>query len=133
MKWLKRTGLALFFLPVLLIGTFILYEIFGMGVNHFATWRQTERLRADLEEKIPGVEIVSVYSETGNTSGTGNHVDCLSVITFSAEMEEEEIENRLSSDYGFDEWACFVERTEEGNYLIYLNTRAPFEDNIEGH
>ncbi len=77
MKWLKWTGLALFFLPVLLIGIFILYEIFGMGVNHFATWRQTERLRADLEEKIPGVEIVSVYSETGNTSGTGNHVDCL--------------------------------------------------------
>ncbi len=73
MKWLKRTGLALLLLPVIIIAVFILYEIFGMCVNHIATGRQTNKLQVNLEKEIPDIEIISVYSETGNTSGTGNH------------------------------------------------------------
>lgn len=133
MKWLKRTGLALLFLPVIVITIYIFYEIFGMCVNHIATGRQTNKLQVNLEKEIPDIEIISVYSETGNTSGTGNHVDCLSAIVFSTKMQESEIVNKMSTYYEFDEWKCYVYQTENGNYLIYLNTSAPFVDNIEGH
>ncbi|MDE6128568.1 MAG: hypothetical protein K2G16_05175 [Lachnospiraceae bacterium] len=133
MKWLKRTGLALLFLPVIVITIYIFYEIFGMCVNHIATGRQTNKLQVNLEKEIPDIEIISVYSETGNTSGTGNHVDCLSAIVFSTKMQESEIVNKMSAYYEFDEWKCYVYQTEDGNYLFYLNTSAPFVDNIVGH
>lgn len=133
MKILKRTGLVLLFLPVLLIVLFILYEIFGMCVNHMATGFQTDRLQKNLKTEIPDITIMEVYSETGNTSGTGNHVDCLSLITFSTKMQSAEIENSMSKYYPFDEWSCYVAEKEDGNYLFYLNTSAPFEGNIEGH
>ena len=83
MKWLKRFGIALLVLPIILIIIFILYEIFGMCINRIATREQTNTLQMNLENEISDIEIISVYSETGNTSGTGNHVDCLSVIIFS--------------------------------------------------
>ena len=133
MKVLKRIGLVILSLPILLIVFFILYEIFGMCVNHMATKHQTDQLQANLEKEISDFKIVEVYSETGNTSGTGNHVDCLSAITFSTEMQDMEIKNSMSKYYHFDEWDCFVTKTEDGNYLFYLNTSAPFRDNIEGH
>ena len=69
----------------------------------------------------------------GNTSGTGNHVDCLSSIIFSTEMQEAEIEDCLSHYYAFDGWSRYVSKTDDGNYIIYINTLAPFADNIEGH
>lgn len=87
----------------------------------------------NLENAISDIEILSVYSETGNTSGTGNHVDCLSSITFSTEMQETEIEDCLSEYYVFDGWSCYVDKTDNGNYIISVNTSAPFADNIEGH
>ena len=133
MKVLKRIGLVILSLPILLIVFFILYEIFGMCVNHMATKHQTDQLQANLEKEISDFKIVEVYSETGNTSGTGNHVDCLSAITFSTEMQDMEIKNSMSKYYHFDEWDCFVTKTEYVNYLFYLNTSAPFRDNIEGH
>ena len=133
MKILKRIGLVLLFLPILLIVLLVSYEIFGMCVNHMATKSQTNQLQANLENEIPDIKIVNVYSETGNTSGTGNHVDCLSVIAFSTEMQELEIQNRMSEYYDFDEWSCYVTKTDDGNYLFYLNTTAPYADNIEGH
>lgn len=133
MKWLKRIGLAMLFLPFLLIIIFILYEIFGMCINHRETKRQTDRLQANLEQQISDIHIVDIYSETGNTSGTGNHVDCLSSITFSTEMQEEEIRKYMAEFYEFDEWSCYIKKTEDGNYLFYLNTSAPFSNNIEGH
>ena len=133
MKWLKRTGLIIICLPFLLIIIFILYEIFGMCINHLATKRQTEQLQTNLENEISDIEIKDIYSETGNTSGTGNHVDCLSSITFSTQMQEAEIKNSMSKHYMFDEWSCFVTKTDDGDYLFYLNTSAPFADNIEGH
>ncbi|MDE7202271.1 MAG: hypothetical protein K2O91_10315 [Lachnospiraceae bacterium] len=133
MKVLKRIGLVILSLPIFLIVFFILYEIFGMCVNHMTTRHQTDQLQANLEKEISDFKIVEVYSETGNTSGTGNHVDCLSAITFSTEMQDMEIKNSMSKYYHFDEWDCFVTKTEDGNYLFYLNTSAPFRDNIEGH
>lgn len=134
MKWLKRFGIVLLSLPVILIVIFVLYEIFGMCINHIATERQTKTLQMHLENEIPDVEIISVYSETGNTSGTGNHVDCLSSIIFSTEMQETEIEDCMSKYYALtDDWGCYVNKTEDGYYEIYINTSAPFADNIAGH
>lgn len=133
MKWLKRFGIVVLCLPILLIVIFVLYEIFGMCVNHIATEEQTNTLQEHLASEIPDIEIISVYSETGNTSGTGNHVDCLSSIIFSTEMRETEIEDRMSKYYVFDEWGCYVDKREDGYFIIYINTSAPFADNIEGH
>lgn len=133
MKWLKRTSLGLLSLPIILIIMVILYEIFGMCVNHIATKRQTDRLKMNLENEIQDIKFVKIYSETGNTSGTGNHVDCLSSIIFSTEMQEFEIENSMSEYYEFNEWSCYIDKTDDGNYLFYLNTSAPFKNNIAGH
>jgi len=104
-----------------------------MCVNHIATKQQTDMLQANLEKQIPDIEIVGVYSETGNTSGTGNHVECLSSILFSTEMQESEIKDSMAEYYEFDEWSCYLTKTEDGHYLFYLNMSAPFADNIEGH
>lgn len=134
MKWLKRTGLALLLLPVVLAAVLILYELFGMCVNHAATRRQTDTLKAHLQQELSDMEIKEVYSETGNTSGTGNHVDCLSTVLFSTAVPEEEVKSRLSQYYDFsDEWHCYLQKTSDTEYLFYLNTAAPFADNIEGH
>ncbi len=133
MRWLKRFGIALLTLPVTMLGIWGLYEVFGMCINHIATKEQTHILQMNLENAISDIEILSVYSETGNTSGTGNHVDCLSSITFSTEMQETEIEDCLSEYYVFDGWSCYVDKTDNGNYIISVNTSAPFADNIEGH
>ena len=133
MKWIKRIGRSILLFPIVLLAVFVLYEMFGMCVNHIATRQQTKQLQTNLERAIPDIEIIDVYSETGNTSGTGNHVDCLSSITFATEMRESEIVSRMSEYYKYDEWSCFVKKTEDGDYLFYLNTSAPFADNLEGH
>lgn len=133
MRWIKRIGITILLLPVILIMIFVAYEIFGMCMNHRATDRQTRRLEADLISEIPDGEILDVYSETGNTSGTGNHVECLSAITFNTEMAEEEIRERMSKHYTIDDWDCTVNKTDEGFYTFLLKTSAPFPDNIEGH
>lgn len=121
------------FLPIALIVVWVLYEVFGMCINHITTKKQTNTLRMNLESEISDIEIISVYSETGNISGTGNHVECLSSIIFSTEMQETEIKNCMSEYYVFDEWSCYVNKTDDGYYKIYVNTSAPFADNIEGH
>lgn len=133
MKWLKRFMIMVLSLPVMLVIVWGMYEIFGMCINHIATREQTNTLQMNLESGISDIEIISVYSETGNTSGTGNHVDCLSSVIFSTKMQEAEIEDCLSKYYVFDEWNCYVNKTEDGYYTIHINTSAPFADNIEGH
>lgn len=133
MKWLKRAGLAFLLLPIILIVIFVLYEIYGMCANHMATEKQTNTLQQRLESEIPDVKIISIYSETGNTSGTGNHVDCLSSIKFSTTMQETEIEDCMAKYYVLDEWSCYIDTTEDGYYTVYINTSAPFADNILGH
>lgn len=132
MKHIKRIFTIMISFPFVLLGLFILYSLLGMGVNHISTYRQTKVLKANLEKTIEHIQITDVYSETGNTSGTGNHVDCLTRILFSTDSSLEEIKEGMSRYYEFSEWGCFVEETEEG-YLFYLNTSAPFADNIEGH
>lgn len=129
----KKNRNCTFILTNSLNCTFILYEIFGMCINHMTTKTQTDKLQKNLKTEISDIKMIDVYSETGNTSGTGNHVDCLSSITFSTEMQEAEIKNRMSKYYQFNEDSCYVIKTEDGNYLFYLNTTAPFADNIEGH
>lgn len=133
MKLLKKIALSILSVPLILIGILILYEVFGMCVNHLATARQTKRLVATLKEEVPDIELTDVHSETGNTSGTGNHVDCLTVITFSTEMSQSDLEKKLYQHYKYDEWMCYLSRTENGNYVFRLNTAAPFAGNIEGH
>lgn len=133
MKWLKRFGTAVFILPMILSVIWVLYEVVGMCANHMAAKEQTNTLQMNLENEISDIEIVSVYSETGNTSGTGNHVDCLSFVIFSTKMQETEIEECMLKYYVFDEWSCYVDKTDDGYYTISIHTSAPFADNIEGH
>ena len=102
MKWLKRIGWIVLSLPVILVIVFILYEALGMFVNHNATRQQTDTLQTCLENEIPDIEIIHVYTETGNTSGTGNHVDCLSSITFSTGLKQYEIEEIMEDYYVLD-------------------------------
>lgn len=132
MKHIKRIFIGIICLPFLLIGFLILFELLGMAVNHFATYQQTKELKSNLIEAVSDIEIIDVYSETGNTSGTGNHVDSLTIITFSSQQTLEEIQSRMKEYYEFNEWYCRIEETEE-RYVFYLNTSAPFTDNIEGH
>ncbi len=133
MKYLKRIALVLISLPLVLTGIFIFYEVFGMCANHLATQRQTRQLVAVLETEVPDIEFIDIHSETGNTSGTGNHVDCLSSVIFSTGMRQSDLEDELFQHYAYDEWSCFLKQTEDGCYRFYLNTSAPFADNIEGH
>lgn len=133
MKLLKRITLSVLAVPLILIGIFIFYEMFGMCVNHLATARQTKQLAAVLKTEVPDIELIDVHSETGNTSGTGNHVDCLSLITFSTKMGQSDLEKKLYQYYEYDEWTCFLSQKENGDYVFRLNTSAPFADNIEGH
>ena len=93
MKWAKRFGIVMLSLPIALVIVWVIYEIFGMCINHITTKKQTNRLRTNLESEISDIEIISIYSETGNASGTGNHVDCMSSIIFSTEIQETEIED----------------------------------------
>lgn len=158
MKVIKRIGMAILCVPVLAVAVFIVFELVGAVVNHAATAVQTNRLKNVLLQELPGVEILDTYSETGNTSGTGNHVDMLSVVLFRTDRDEEEIYDRLKDEYDFDGWGCwfvdaaavreehekdgyafsFLEHMEvpadlTGCYLFYLNESAPFAGNMEGH
>ena len=104
MKQLKKLGIVILSLPIILVVILVLYEIFVICINNITTKKQTNTLKINLENEISDIEIINIYSETGNTSGTGNHVDCLSSITFSTKMQETEIKNCMSEYYVFDEW-----------------------------
>ncbi len=132
-KIITRIVLAIILLPFVLIMLFIVSQIIGAVVNTYATERQTKALRHNLEQNIDDIEIVSVYEETGNTSGTGNHVDCLSRIVFLTSLTEDEIISRLEEYYDFESWAIDFEINEDGMYQIIYTTSAPFKGNIMGH
>ena len=130
MKTLKKVIIGIIAIPLLLI----LLEISGMIVNHASTGIQTNRLRRDIVDAFPNTQIISVESETGNTSGTGNHVDCLTRITFSSDLSLSEVQDKLSSIYEWNDLNCYVNETaNKGEYLFFLRKRAPFVNNIEGH
>lgn len=132
-KHLKRIALVLLSVPLILAGIFVFYEAAGMCVNHLATERQTKQVITRLKTEMPDIELIDIHSETGNTSGTGNHVDCLTSVTFSTKIRQSDLEDKLFQYYNYNEWSCFLSQTEEGYYCFYLNTSAPFADNIEGH
>ena len=133
MKWIKRICVIIMSLPVILIIVLITFEIFGMCVNHLATSRQTKELQSNLENEIDGIKIIDVHFQTGNLSGTGNHVECLSVVTFSTTLEECEIKKIMSKYYNIDNQNCFLKKTDQGIYSSIQETTAPFPNNIEGH
>ena len=125
---LVGVGVTIVSIPFLLIALWIGTEIFGIFANHAATDNQTKNLWNVIEQQIDDAKIIDEYSETGNTSGTGNHVDCLSRITFSSEKNEETVSKTLEEN--FEYWDL---KFENGIYIVTLNTSAPFPDNIEGH
>lgn len=159
MKVVKRILISILCLPVVLILLFIVYEIIGMVVNHTATAMQTDKLEKVICEEISDAEILDTYSETGNTSGTGNHVDMLSVICFRTNYDIGTVADKLKQfDVAEDEYDFWIETMESvekahqedsyrygfcdeleipedlsGCYLVYKNDSAPFSDNIEGH
>lgn len=137
MKWIKRFCVLALLLPLALAGAFAFYELFGLCANHAAAARQTARLRDVVAERIPDAEIVEAVSWTGNASGTGNHVDCVSTVTFSTAMAagaaQAEIRAALARHGGFDGAFACIEPAEDGAYALTVETPAPFPDNIEGH
>ena len=135
MKNLKRIAIVIALVPCFLVGlvvAYIAFEIFGMCVNHISTGMQTRKLEQNLTDAISDIKILDSYSETGNTSGTGNHVDSLSVVTFSSGKSLEEIHSSMAEYYEFSDWYCHIRETDAG-FEFYLCTSAPFRDNIEGH
>lgn len=159
MKVIKRIFISILCLPVVLILLFIVYEIIGMVVNHTATAMQTDKLEKAICDEISNAEILDTYSETGNTSGTGNHVDMLSVIAFRTSDDLDTVRNKLKQfdveENEYDFWIETMESVEESRqeydyvydycdemeipddisscYMAYKNASAPFSDNIEGH
>ena len=130
MKKNKKVLISILAVPLFLI----LFELFGMIVNHTSTGIQTNRLRRDIADVIPNAEIISVESQTGNTTGTGNHVDCLTQITFKSKLSLSDVRDKLDDTYEWNDLNCYVEEMEEtGEYLFFLRKRAPFANNIEGH
>lgn len=154
-KYIIRMIVFILLLPVLCI---IAFEIFGIIVNHGATVFQKRELKKNLKQEFSDVRIIDDYSETGNTSGTGNHVDMLSVVVFQTNEEFMVVQDRLREIYDLDEWSFWIERIEELEqnhsekgytpsyykhldipedtshcYLVFLCEAAPFKDNIEGH
>ena len=154
----KELLIVLLALPAILVGLFVLYEVMGMAVNHTSSAHQTKNAIKLLNTELSSVEIIDSYTETGNTSGTGNHVDMLTAIIFKTDASLPEIEGLIDRNYGLNEWYCWIEEMEkiaafretapylypfvaemgvsddlERTYLLYINNSAPFVDNIEGH
>lgn len=108
MKVIKRILIGVLCIPFALIGMWVLFELFGLTVNHLSTHIQTYKLKQSLLNKLSSVEIVDTYSETGNTGPTGNHVDMLSVVIFKTDDSKLDIRNKLRSFYDLEEGAsCF--------------------------
>ena len=115
-------------LPLLLIAIFILIEIVGYVANNATTYKQTKELTSYIEKSIEDAGIVDAYSFTGNTTGTGNHVECESVVTFNSDMPEDEVARIFDKKYRYHD----LEK-KDGSYVITVIGDAPFRDNIEGH
>ena len=80
------------------------------------------------EKNIEDVSILDVYSETGNTSGTGNHCECLSQITFETGVKKSSLTDLFCYKYKYYELD-----SDDGSYTVTVIRSAPFIDNIEGH
>ncbi len=131
LKILLTAFIVLLLLPIVLVALVVVWQIVGMAVNRHATDVQTSALVRAVEESIPGATVIDVYSETGNTSGTGNHVDCLSRVVFSADLDEDTVRSKLAGRFGEHEMRLTL--GDDGNFTVQQVTSAPFRDNIEGH
>lgn len=152
MKALKKIGIGLIMLPLILIVIYILFELVGMCVNHISTDRQTDKLQSTLSAAVSDIDIINAKSWTGNT-GNGNHVECVSEVTFTSTMDVEDIaaafsdknDKDVSDSYMGAEGSYFLvyedkgissvrfSINENGNCLCRMVKSAPFSDNIEGH
>jgi hypothetical protein len=121
-------GITIVSIPVLLLALFVVIEVVGSIANHAATNKQTNELTAYIEKSIEDASIIDTYSFTGNTSGTGNHVECESMITFNSDMSEDDVNHIFEVRYKYRE----LEK-KDGSYVITVYADAPFPDNIEGH
>ncbi len=121
-------GITIVSIPVLLLALFVVIEVVGSIANHAATNKQTNELTAYIEKSIEDASIIDTYSFTGNTSGTGNHVECESMITFNSDMSEDDVDHIFEVRYKYRE----LEK-KDGSYVITVYGDAPFPDNIEGH
>lgn len=157
MKVVKKVFTVILCIPVFIIVLFIVFEIFGMIVNHAATGIQTRKLINTVKE-IDGLEITDTYSETGNTSGTGNHVDMLTILIVRTDKGILSLQECLKDYADMDEWSFQIKQLsdvkkaheeygylsgiydtlkipqeDEGCFLIYYVDSAPLAGNIEGH
>ena len=99
---LRRIWKGILALPLVLLALLVLYEAAGMAVNHWAGGRQTREMVRHLEKTLPQTEILDRYTEVGNTSGTGNHVDLLSAVLFrTAADPESHFDHSLSGEENF--------------------------------
>lgn len=133
--FLKKAGIIAMCLPVLLVLFFIIWELFGMCVNLISSEIQTNQLYSVIKKELPDAEIIHKYSQTGNTSGAGNHVDSLSVVILSADLDKEQILDRLRGNDDLSSWydCVYIDETDTGYYIVKVVTSAPFVDNIMGH
>ena len=121
-------GITIVSIPVLLLALFVVIEVVGSIANHAATNKQTNELTAYIEKSIEDASIIDTYSFTGNTSGTGNHVECESKVTFNSNMAKDEVNRIFDAKYEYRE----LEK-KDGSYVITVYGDAPFPDNIEGY
>lgn len=101
-KIFKRIGICIAALPFLAIILWIGFELVGMMVNSLAASKQTRQIQRNLQDAWQNVTIIDTYSETGNTSGTGNHVDMSSVVAFKVDKDLDEIIEKMSGGYEFN-------------------------------
>ncbi len=161
-KLLKRIGICVIcviILPFAVIILFIGFEIIGAIVNSLATANQTKAMQENLQDTLQNVTIIDAYSETGNTTGTGNHTDMLSIVIFQENADLDEVIEKMSVFYELDtatgcwiqklddiiteqqkysKYYSFLEKTElpadrEHCYVFVQIRSAPFADNIMGH
>ena len=135
LRVLLGIGITIAMIPSLMITLGIGYEIYGYLANHAATDKQTKALEKVIVTEIDGVQIKDVYSETGNTTGTSNHVDCLSRITFSSDKDQDQVSEILKKHYDCNDEDYFTVtiKRENGIYIVTQISQAPYPYNIEGH
>ncbi len=142
---LKRIGLIFLIAPFVLLFLLIVYEIIGAVVNQISTDYQTRDVIELIEEY--DVEILDEYSFTGNSSGTGNHVDMLTLVVIKTDNIiglEDDIEDKglfFQPLPNLDEPSSFKNHLKDMElpdntdncYLVWKCSSAPFPNNIMGH
>lgn len=156
MKALKVTGITFLCIIIAAIALFVGYEVMGIIANEHAADKQEKALVGILESS--DADILDSYTFVGNSSGTGNHVDLLTLFIVRAEdisVIEEVLEGAYEETAAFpleyfavtplsqatnsyDPYARFVEEMAmpedmENCYLVSYCNSAPFSDNIVGH